>query len=590
MPFPDALPEAVRHQARNLYWLGWIPRQIAEQLGVSASAVRSWKQAEDWDKFRPIDRVEDAIEGRLLQLIAKDPKDGQDFKEIDLLSRQLERTARVKKYAETGRESDINPNIKLRSEAPQKPRKKNQLDKKLADRLDDAFREDLFAYQEGWREAGLKYRIRNILKSRQIGGTRFFAREAIVDAARTRKNKIFLSASRAQAYVFKEYIRSFVQEVCDVDLTGDPIILSNQAALYFLGTNTRTAQSYHGDVVVDEYWWIQRFLEFRKVVSGMAMHKKWSLTYLSTPSTTTHEAHSFWSGELFNKRRPKGERVEFDTDHKALAAGALCPDGQWRQIVTVEDAIAGGCDLFDIDQLLREYSPEEFRNLLMCEPADDTLSAFPLELQQPCLVDSWEAWDDVKPFSLRPVGDDPVWVGYDPSGDGEDGDGAGVVVSLPPKKPGGLHRLLERHRLLGHDYEEQGAFILGFLDRYNVEHIGIDVTGLGEAVAKVVEKKFPLVTRHLYTALLKMQMVLQCLHLMRRGRLQWDAGWSDLAQSFMAIRRDMTAAGGAATYTAGRNKKTGHSELAWAAMHALHHEPIEASADDDGGAFVEICG
>lgn len=55
-----------------------------------------------------------------------------------------------------------------------------------------------------------------------------------------------------------------------------------------------------------------------------------------------------------------------------FAGGARGADGQWRQIVTIEDAIAGGCDLFDLDQLRLEYSDEEFANLLMCEFVDDS--------------------------------------------------------------------------------------------------------------------------------------------------------------------------------------------------------------------------
>src|SRR5690606_345965 len=89
--------------------------------------------------------------------------------------------------------------------------------------------------------------------------------------------------------------------------------------------------------------------------------------------------------------------------------------GQWRQIVTVEDAVAGGCDLFDIDQLRLEYSPEEFENLLMCGFIDDTLSVFPLSSLQRCLVDAWVEWSDYKPFAARPFGDRVVWIGYDPS-------------------------------------------------------------------------------------------------------------------------------------------------------------------------------
>ena len=591
------LPESALTSAKRLYLQGWSAGEIGKFIStryrqIGARQVSSLIKRLGWDAEEPVDRMEDVIERRLSRLIAKEEKSGADLKEIDLLGRQWERLAHIKKYGETGRESDLRPDIKRRNEAPKRKPKKNYLDEKQIARLHEAFLEDLFHYQEGWRQAGLAHRIRNILKSRQVGGTRFFAREGIDDSAESGKNKIFLSASKAQAFVFKEYIRSFVQEVCDIDLTGDPIVLGhNNAALYFLGTNSRTAQSYHGDVYLDEYWWIPRFLEFRKVASGMAMHKKWRLTYLSTPSTTTHEANQFWSGDLFNKRRAKADRVEFAVDHKALAAGKLCPDGQWRQIVTVEDAIAGGCDLFDIDQLRLEYSPQEFENLLMCVPADDSLSAFPLEVQQPCMVDSWETWSDVKPFATRPAGDAEVAIGYDPDGGGEDGDGAGVVVDLLPKTSGGKHRLLERHRLHGNDYEQQAAFLVGFLDRYNVVHMGIDVTGLGEAVARIVEKRFPMVTRYLYTALLKMQMVLQCQQMMRKGRLEWDAGWSDLSQSFMAIRRDTTASGGASTFKAGRNRKTGHAEIAWAAMHALHHEPMEAAANDgQGGGVMEIFG
>lgn len=585
-----SIPVETRDSAKHLYWLGWNVRQISEKLEIPPNTIKHWVDRYRWDTAKPIDIGEAKLWRRFNLLVDKEEKDGRDFKELDSLGRQIERIARVKKYEETGRESDLNPIIKRRNEAPKRKPKRNFLDEQQIDLVQDAFRDGLFSYQEGWREAGLRQRIRNILKSRQIGATWYFSREAIADAAQSGRNKIFLSASKAQAYIFRNYIQSFVKDVCGVELSGDPITLDNGANLYFLGTNAKTAQGYHGDVYVDEYFWIQRFLEFRKVVSGMAMHKKWRMTYSSTPSTLTHEAHGFWTGDLFNKRRPKGNKAIFEVDHNALAGGSLCPDGQWRQIVTIEDAVAGGCDLFDIDQLRMEYSPEEFRNLLMCEFADDTLSAFPLDLQMQCMIDSWETWLDVKPFASRPVGNAPVWLGYDPSGDGEEGDGAGLVVLLPPAKPGGKHRILERHRLHGSDYEEQAKFILDFLPRYNVEHIGIDVTGIGDAVAKIVAKQFPLVTRYTYTALLKMQMVLQAQQAMRHKRLEWDAGWSDLSQAFMAIRRDTTASGGAATYTAGRNRKTGHAEIAWAAMHALHHEPMEAAANESGASIMEMSG
>ena len=108
----------------------------------------------------------------------------------------------------------------------------------------------------------------------------------------------------------------------------------------------------------------------------MSLHKKWRTTYFSTPSSLSHSAYPFWSGELFNKgRRNRDDRIELDLSHAHLAKGALCGDGQWRQIVTVEDALCGGCNLFDIDQLQLEYSPAEYQNLLMCEFVDDEARA-----------------------------------------------------------------------------------------------------------------------------------------------------------------------------------------------------------------------
>lgn len=87
---------------------------------------------------------------------------------------------------------------------------------------------------------------------------RGFKREALIDAMTTGHIQIFLSASMAQAHVFKNYI---------LDL-ADPIVLPNGARLIFLGTNVRTAQSYSDDLYLDDNFWIPKIQELRKVASG----------------------------------------------------------------------------------------------------------------------------------------------------------------------------------------------------------------------------------------------------------------------------------------------------------------------------------
>jgi hypothetical protein len=59
---------------------------------------------------------------------------------------------------------------------------------------------------------------------------------------------------------------------------------------------------------------------------------------------------------------------------RARAAGSVGPDRVWRHIVNIEDAEAGGCDLFDIDELRDEYAPT---NLPTCSCASSSTTACP---------------------------------------------------------------------------------------------------------------------------------------------------------------------------------------------------------------------
>lgn len=118
----------------------------------------------------------------------------------------------------------------------------------------------------------------------------------------------------------------------------------------------------------------------------------------------------------------------------------------------MEDAVRGGCNLFDLDQLRMEYSPDEYQNLLMCEFVDDLASVFPLSELQACMVDSWEVWTDFHALALRPFGWREVWIGYDPAKGTQNGDSAGCVVVAPPAVPCGKFRILERYQWRGMDF------------------------------------------------------------------------------------------------------------------------------------------
>ncbi len=599
-PADPAVPAIVakRTKARALYWRGWTTSQIAEELDLAYTTVASWKTRHKWDDAPAIQRAEEGTLERYLTLCAKDKKTAGDFKEIDLLGRQFERLARISKFIDGGTPEDLAPARAKGAKAAnkKKAKTKNLISHEIAEALRADLAEGLFGHQETWLSS-TSHRTRMILKSRQIGATWYFARERLLTALETGKNQIFISASRAQAHIFRNYIVQWVQKTAGIELKGDPLVIQRTGedgealeavTLYFLGTNYRTAQGYTGDVVIDECFWIHGFEEIFKVASAIATHKQFTRTLFSTPSTLAHEAYAMWSGERINRRRAKADKLKIPIDHETLKDGAIGPDGVWRHIVSIFDAIEGGFDLVDVEELQLEYSGDEFDNLFRCIFLDDSQSMFPFQLMRRCMVDSWDLWRDFQPYALKPYAGE-VWLGYDPNAsESATGDDAALVAVAAPTKPGGNFRVLEKRRLKGLDFAGQAAAIKEFAEKYNVTKIGIDVTGAGKAVHEIVSRWFPTAEAIRYSIEVKTNLVLKAKNVISAGRLQFDAGWLDVMGAFMAIRPEITKGGSRVTYVAGRAGNVGHADLAWSIMHALQFEPLDASEAGSNASTMEI--
>ncbi|AMW17555.1 terminase family protein [Glaesserella parasuis] len=555
-------------EAQLKYWAGYSLTEIAKMLNIPVSTIASWKKREKWDEAPLFERVSGNIESRYMLLLQKDVKTGYDFKELDFLMRQMKDAARIQKYNNGGNEADLNPKIQNRNRGERKPAEKNPISPEQEELLINGFMQGMFQYQRNWYQAGEKHRIRNILKSRQIGATYYFAHEAFIDALKTGRNQIFLSASKKQALMFRSYITQYARKTADVELKGETILLPNGAELIFLGTNSATAQSYHGNLYFDEIFWVAKFDEMRKVASAMASQKQYRQTYFSTPTTIAHSAYDFWSGKAFNRDRPEGERVEIDISHANLRAGKLCADRQWRQIVNIYDAELGGCNLFNIDDLKFENSTAEFEQLFMCQFADDNSSVFKFDELQYCQVDSYEEWKDFKPFYQRPFGNREVWIGYDPA---FTGDRAALAIIAPPRVEGGDYRVLHTDTFHGLDFEKQADKIRHYTQSYNVTKITIDRTGMGDGVYQNVKKFFPCAVGITYNVDLKNEMVLKTLNLIQKKRLKFDG--KEIATSFMTIKKQTTRSGRQMTYVSDRSAEASHGDIAWAIMSCLVNEP-----------------
>ena len=567
--------------ARRLFLQGNTIPEIRELLGIPVRTLYDWRDAEMWEARFAEEMCIASAQRRWMCLCERDTKSEADYREMEFLVGQLDKLVLVAaKQARLKASPEAVASEQKGGDSQKKKRSEKRNDfRKIGTDWLDKFLGWMKGYQRDlWEHR--RERCRDILKARQTGLTMYFAREAFADALLTGDNQIFISASRAQADVFREYIKEAAREWFGIEVVGkDRMVIETPhgtATLYFLSTNSTTAQSYHGHVYIDEAFWIPKFGRLNKVASAMASQKKWRKTYFSTPSARSHEMYPFWSGDTFNASRKATGRplVKFPTMAELSARGQRCADGQWRKVITIVDAMAQGCDFFDLEQLKLEYSEGEFNQLFMCQFIDDTAGVFKLAQLELCMEDA-STWRDVDHERTPPYAG-PVWLGYDPA---RYGDGAEVVVLATPSSLRGAFRVIEKLKMRGTPWPQQADMIKELWTQYRVEYIGIDTTGQGSGVFEMVQKFYPAVTGIYYTLESKTRLVLKAQSVINDKRLQWDAGASDIAAAFLQIKRGLTASGSKMTFYADRDEATGHADAAWAIMHALMHEGLVAPED-----------
>ncbi len=588
--------------ARSFYLKRWTPKEIAEELKLnSVRVVYSWAEKYKWRELLSEEGLEEIINRRAAALVDRENKTEAELRELDkyidmhvrLISsrhkhaekmRQLELGGGTGATAGTGRSADREGDGAPAGEGQETPqrrgrRKRNNIDSISREDL-QKFVDGLFGYQKKLRDAK-HHRNRIWLKSRQIGATWYAAFEALEDAILTGNNQAFLSASRPQSLIFRRYIVKFAQQLFGLELTGDPIILSNGAELHFLSTNSSTAQGFCANIYIDEFLWQRNFRELKKVAGAIATHTYLRRTYISTPSAKTHQAYPFWTGDEWRKGSAKRENVAFPS-FTDMQAGVMCPDNHWRLITTVEEAVrdmevaaAAAGDptlvLINIEEIQEENSASAFKQLYMCEFVDAGDAVFSFAQVERCLA-SVSTWQDHDPDAIRPFGQREVWAGYDPA---RSGDTACFVIVAPPQAGGEPFRVLRVDTWHGFNWKWQVERIKEYFERYRITHIGVDVTGIGGPVFEMVQEfaRRQAVAIH-YSVKSKNDLVLKMVDLVEHKRLAWDSEDRGIAASFMAIRHTTTNSGGSMTFVADRSAETGHADKFFAISHAVICEPL----------------
>lgn len=590
-----AYTEEVRQTAKRLYLRHWSAREIKEELGLgSVRVVYLWAEKYGWTELLSDEALEDAITRRYQALAAKPKKNHADLAEMDrLISHHVALKAEAVKLAEREQAlkarrqatppdetGEVGEREGRRQRGESKPKKGG---KKTKNWVNDLGPEDF----EGWLASLFPHqlyvrevkndpaipRTRNILKSRQIGMTYYFAGEALEDAILTGGNQIFLSATRAQAEIFRSYIINIARKFLGVELSGNPIVLSNGAQLVFCSTSANSAQGYTGNFYADEYFWIKNFKAVTDVATGMGSQSHWRKTFFSTPSSKAHGGYKLWTGDDWKGKDPARQAIEFPTEAELRDGGRVCPDRVWRYILTLEEAVAKGFTLIDIEALREETAIEVFDHLYMCAFVDDEASVFKFQHMERAQT-SISNWSDYTPGHPEPFGKREVWLGYDPS---RTRDNATLVVVAPPLFPGEKFRVLEKHFWRGMNFRYQADEIEKIAKKFRVTYLGIDVSGVGSGVYDLLQPVFKsTITPINYNVESKARLVLKMVDVVESDRIEWDQEDIEIPLAFMSIKRSTTG-GGQLTFRASRSSETGHADVFFAIAHAVDNEPLDTS-------------
>lgn len=577
-------------KARALYLQRNTPREIRARLKLaSVRVVYYWATKFEWYTALERDGVEDVIAERVSLLARRDHKSPEEADELDRLIghhvklmgmryKHLEAMAGVSARTVAASEDDAESFIADESGRGgngrkggkrKRPPKANDVSELTAESFQPVV-DKLYGFQKTLRKNKHRRR-RNLLKARQIGATWYFAFEAFEDAVLTGDTQIFISASKRQALVFRTYIAKIAMEYFGIPIKGDPIRLSNLAEIFFLATNSNTAQSNSGHLYIDEYMWIPKFSTLNTVASAMTTRKKWRMTWFSTPSAKTHEGYLLWSGESWRKGNAARKDVEFPSFDEYRDGGRECPDGVWRYVVTIEDAVAGGIDDIDIDELRETYSKADFDMLYMCVFVDDKDSIFSFSQLLKCGVDI-STWEDFHPGEEHPFGNREVWGGFDPA---RTGDTATFVVIGVPIVAIERYRVLEVFRWKGLSLVWMAEQIHTIKSRYNMTYIGIDVTGMGIGVFEMVQGFARREAKAIhYSVESKNRLVMKMLDVVDTDRIEWSENQKEIATAFLQVKKTTTASGNAMTFVADRNNESGHADIFFAIAHAMDNEPL----------------
>lgn len=504
--------EKQRRESYLRYLAGDSCQEIAAGLGAHVETVRRWVKEGGWEKELARRRqTPEHLELELARLSARAEKQGLTYRQtlrLAMLTKALER---------------------LRRQAPKPKARPVVADALRADLLSRVLAPEygLHPYQAEFLRDSSRYRC--VLKARQIGFTYAIGLNALLGLAAGR-DQVIVSASEDQARLVLGHMRQHAERLeLPFEENGREFTLPTARAVC-LSTNWRTSQGYTGDVWFDEFAWAPNPDRLWGAIVPAITRIGGRITVCSTP---------FIPGNLFWRIAVNdgGRYGHFST-----------------QTITIHDAINQGMPIpGGLDELRLNFDAATWAMFYECQWAEDGQALLSWARLESISDDSPIIWEHYGRFRL----------GVDV---GRIHDRTSLVLTGHSVDPvsgrfGDQLRVLKWQDIHNQTFAEQRQIISDWINRYPVEQVMIDRTGLGMQLAEELARDYPaLVTGRAFTAPLKERLALGLLRLAEQGQLRLPRD-PDLWARLHAVRRETSGQG--IRYAADRNQ-TGHADTFWA--------------------------
>jgi len=388
-------------------------------------------------------------------------------------------------------------------------------------------------YQQRWLYEPARYGILN--KCRQVGATYTFSAWTLLKAVFLGQPNYIVSKGEDEGLIALKYARKHAEVLRGLGSSMARVTRDLATTLEFISggsievrPSTSGARGYHGNVVLDEFAYMQHPDSVWEAAAGATFHG-FDLRVISTPNGVGNMFHSFW-----------------EEDHKSK--------GWAGHAVSVWQAIEGGMYV-DLDHCWRmaRGDPRLFGQMFECSFLDSDDQYLPTELLQ-----------DAR-HGMRWTNQGETYAGLDI---GATVDRTELIVVRVA--PNGTRYVIDSQTRKRTAYQDLVALVKYALETHHCVRVAIDATGMGYFPSQQIQSHFgrTKVEPVTFNPRIKEELAGVVFQVLQDRMLKFPSEDEQLFKDLLSLRRIVTKAGNV-RYDAPHTDE-GHADKAWALALALH--------------------